>query len=278
MTRKSFLKLCAAFAASPFYNQLLASQKVKMPALFIGHGSPMNIIRDNSFTKSLKDITKTFPKPKAIIVISAHWYETSTIVSSLEKQNTIYDFYGFPDELYAKKYEPMGSPKLAKEVSSLLGDIKMANRGLDHGAWSVLSHMYPNQDIPTFQISMNKNLTYEQHFELGKLLSKLREHGVLIIGSGNVTHNLRLTRRGSVTIDEWALVFDKYIKESFDKKMFSNVTSVNKYEIFQVAHPYDDHYVPLLYTAGMAKNDDTITHFHEEIVSGNLSMRCIKVG
>lgn len=278
MTRKSFLKLCAALITSPFYSQLLASSKVKMPALFIGHGSPMNIIRDNAFTKSLKNITKTFPKPKAIIVISAHWYESTTMVSSSQEQDTIYDFYGFPDELYEKFYEPKGNPKLAKEVSSILGDIQMVDRGLDHGAWSVLTHMYPNQDIPTFQISINKNLSYMQHFELGMLLSTLRNHGVLIIGSGSITHNLRLTRRGSQKVDKWSVVFDNFIKESFNQKILSNIVYAQKHPLFNISHPFDDHYIPLLYTAGMTQKDETISHFHEEIVSGNLSMRCIKVG
>lgn len=278
MTRGSFLRLCTALVASPFYSTLLASQKVKMPALFIGHGSPMNIIRDNSFTRNLKHITNTFPKPKAIIVISAHWYESSTMVSSSEEQDTIYDFYGFPNELYEKFYEPQGDPKLAKEVSSLLGNIHMADRGLDHGAWSVLTHMYPNQDIPTFQISINKNLTYMQHYELGVLLSALRERGVLMIGSGSVTHNLRLTRRGSQKVDNWSVVFDNFVKKSFSEKNFSNIVFAQNHHLFNISHPFDDHYIPLLYTAGMTKEDDAVIHFHEEIVSGNLSMRCIKVG
>lgn len=281
MTRKSFLKLSAALVAAPFFNQLLASSenKMKMPALFIGHGSPMNIILDNVFTKSLKEVSKTFEKPKAIIVISAHWYENETKVSISQKQSTIYDFYGFPNELYNKQYEPEGNPKLAKSVSSMLGNIKMEDRGLDHGAWSVLTHMYPKQDIPTFQISINKNLSYEQHFELGILLSKLREHGVLIIGSGSVTHNLRLTRdTNNNTVDKWSIVFDNFIKKSFSDKKISNIVNVQKHPLFEISHPFDDHFLPLLYTAGMIKKEDDITHFHEEIVEGNLSMRCIKVG
>lgn len=278
MTRKSFLKLCTALVAAPFYNQLLASEKNRMPALFIGHGSPMNIVRDNAFTKSLRSITKTFPKPKAIIVISAHWYESETMVSSSQEQDTIHDFYGFPDELYEKYYEPKGEPDLAKKVSAMLGGLKMLDRGLDHGAWSVLTHMYPKQEIPTFQISINKNLSYIQHYQLGILLARLREHGVLIIGSGSVTHNLRLTRRGSQKIDDWAIAFDKFIKDSFNQKKFSNIVYAKNHQLFNTSHPFDDHYLPLLYTAGMTSTEDKVIHFHEEIVSGNLSMRCIKIG
>lgn len=278
MTRKSFLKLCTALLASPFYNQLLANEKEKMPALFIGHGSPMNIIRDNTFTKNLKNITKTFSKPKAIIVISAHWYESETIVSSSIKQNTIYDFYGFPHELYKKKYEPKGNPNLAKEIASLLGNIQMQDRGLDHGAWSVLTHMYPNQDIPTFQISINKNFSYLQHYQIGNLLARLREHGVLIIGSGNITHNLSLVKRDTNKIDYWSFTFDEFIKDSFNNKNFANIVYAQNHKFFKTAHPFDDHYIPLLYTAGLMSKKERVNHFHEEIVSGNLSMRCIKIG
>lgn len=278
MTRKEFIKFTSLFLASPFYANMISSEKKLMPSLFIGHGSPMNIIKDNHFTKSLNNITKTFDKPNAIIVISAHWYENETLVSNSEEQDTIYDFYNFPEELYNISYEPKGDPELAKKVSKMFNNLTLEDRGLDHGAWNVLNHLYPKADIPTFQISINKNLTYMQHFEFASLLSKLREHGVLIIGSGNVTHNLRLTNRGAKHIDEWAKVFDNYIKESFDEKEFVNLINLQKHQIFKVAHPFDDHYIPLLYTAGATNKEDKIEHFYEEIVSANLSMRCIKVG
>jgi len=278
MTRKEFLKLSSLLLASPFYASIIKEEKKLMPTLFIGHGSPMNIIRDNSFTKSLKDITKTFDKPKAIVVISAHWYENETLISNSQEQDTIYDFYGFPDELYEVYYEPKGEPKLAKKVQSLLKDSKLEDRGLDHGAWSVLKHMYPKADIPTFQISINKNFTYAQHFEFASLLGRLREHGVLIIGSGSVTHNLRLTNRYQKNIDTWAVNFDNYVKKSFSDKNFFNIINAKYHSDFKISHPFDDHYIPLLYTAGASKKEDKIEHFYEEMVSGNLSMRCIKVG
>lgn len=278
MTRKDFLKLSALFMASPFYANMSSSERKIMPALFIGHGSPMNIIRDNAFTKSLKNITKTFEKPKAIIVVSAHWYENETLVSNSEEQDTIYDFYNFPQELYDISYEPKGNPKLANEVSQIFGNTSLVDRGLDHGAWSVLRHMYPNANIPTFQISINKNFTYMQHFEFANLLSKLRENGVLIIGSGSVTHNLRLTNRNATKTDEWATVFDNFIKNSFSNKKFANIIHAKQHPLFNLSHPFDDHYIPLLYTAGMVKENDKVEHFHEEMVSANLSMRCIKVG
>lgn len=277
MTRKEFLKLSLLLLASPFYANTISKEKDPMPALFIGHGSPMNIIRDNEFTRSLSNITKTFNKPKAIIVISAHWYEKETLISNSQEQDTIYDFYGFPDELYEAYYEPSGNPKLAEEVSKLVKNSKLEDRGLDHGAWSVLKHMYPEANIPTFQISINSKFTYMQHFEFASLLGKLREHGVLIIGSGSVTHNLRLTNRNAKKSDNWAINFDKFIKDSFTKKEFINIVNAPYHPLFNTAHPFDDHYIPLLYTAGMTKKEDKVEHFYEEIVSGNLSMRCIKV-
>lgn len=278
MTRKEFLKLTTIFLASPFYANILSKEKKQMPALFIGHGSPINIIRDNSFTQNLKNISKTFHEPNAIIVISAHWYENETLISNSEEQETIYDFYNFPDELYDITYEPKGNPDLANHISNILENSRLEDRGLDHGAWSILKHLYPNANIPTFQISINKNLSYQQHFEFAKLLTKLREHGVLIIGSGNITHNLRLANRYAQKPDNWAVVFDNYVKQSFSKKAFLNLVTLRDEPIFNIAHPYDDHYIPLLYTAGVTKEDDKIEYFHEEIVSANISMRCIKVG
>jgi len=277
MTRKDFLKLSGLLLTSPLFAQENKKDVKLTPSLFISHGSPMNIIEDNNFTKSLKKVAKTFDKPKAIIVISAHWYTNKTLVSNLEEQETIYDFYGFPDELYNIVYEPDGSPSLANQVLNKFENASSDDRGLDHGAWSVLHHMYPKQDIPTFQISINNNLTYKQHFELGSILKKFRENGVLIIGSGSVTHNLRLTHPSS-NIDEWAVSFDNYIKESFSSQNFQNIIDAQQHPLFKIAHPFDDHFIPLLYSAGTVNSFDKIEHFHEEIVSTNLTMRCIKIG
>jgi len=278
MTRKEFLKLSSLLLASPLLANMTKEKTKTMPALFIGHGSPMNIIRDNEFTRSLKNIAKTFEKPKAIVVISAHWYTDETLISDASTQDTIYDFYGFPQELYDIEYEPKGSPNLATEISKLKKDSLLTDRGLDHGAWSVLTHMYPKADIPTLQISINRDFTYMQHYEFGAMLSKLREHGVLIIGSGSVTHNLRLTNRHQKHLDSWAIDFDKYVKDSFSNKEFFNIINAKHHEHFKISHPFDDHYIPLLYTAGMTKKEDKVEHFYEEMTSGNLSMRCIKIG
>jgi len=279
MTRKQFIKLCALLSVSPLFSQ--NKERYKMPALFVSHGSPMNLIQGHMYAHALKKITQTYKKPKAILVISAHWYDESTFISASQTQNTIYDFYGFPQELYDIKYEPKGSPKLAQEVEDILKDETfLVNRGLDHGAWSVLYHMYPNQDIPTFQIAIDKNLSYKEYFNIGKQLSILREQGVLIIGSGGATHNLREVKYPPYNkqYDKWAIEFDKFVANSFTNKSFDNLIDAKNHKYFKISHPFDDHFIPLLYTAGLVSKDDKIEHFYESMALGNLSMRCIKVG
>ncbi|WP_320036412.1 4,5-DOPA dioxygenase extradiol [Halarcobacter sp.] len=279
MTRKEFLKLCALLSVSP----LLAKNETryKMPALFVSHGSPMNIIQGHMYAHALKKVVKTFKRPKAILVISAHWYDSETFISASKEQETIYDFYGFPEELYKIKYNPKGSPEYAATVESILAEEGfLVDRGLDHGAWSVLYHMYPKQDIPSFQISINKNLSYQDYYDIGKQLSILREQGILIIGSGGATHNLREVKYppNNLQFDEWAVEFDNFVAESFSNKNFENLINAKEHKYFKISHPFDDHFIPLLYTAGVVSNDDKIEHFHEDIALGNMSMRCIKIG
>jgi 4,5-DOPA dioxygenase extradiol len=207
--------------------------------------------------------------------------KTKLIYQICKKQETIYDFYGFPNELYEVKYEPEGSANFTKEVKNILKEsAHFAKRGLDHGAWSVLHHMYPNQDIPTFQISMNKNLNYEEHFNIGKMLNTLRQQGVLVIGSGGSVHNLRALKRPpfNPSTDIWADEFDSFVKNSFDNKNFNALIEAKFHKYFNIAHPYDDHFIPMLYVAGLVNSSDKIEHFYEGMDLGNLSMRCIKVG
>lgn len=280
MTRKDFLKLCALLGVSSIVSKADTPKTNIMPTLFISHGSPMNIVEDNVYVQSLKDVVKTFDKPKAIVVVSAHWYTDGTFVSVSNNQNTIYDFYGFPKELYEVKYEPKGSPSYAKVVEELLEDSFLVERGLDHGAWSVLYHMYPKEDIPTFQISIDKNLSYQEYFNIGKMLSVLRKQGVLIIGSGGATHNLRAVKRPpyDLQIDEWAYEFDNYVKKTIEDKNFESLIDAKSHKYFNIAHPYDEHFIPLLYVAGMIEKNEKVNNFHEDIVLGNLSMRSFKVG
>jgi 4,5-DOPA dioxygenase extradiol len=256
-------------------------KKEIMPVLFVSHGSPMNIVTQSAYTDALKEIVKTFKKPKAIVVISAHWYAEKSYVSVSHQQETIYDFYGFPEALYQIKYEPKGSPTKAKKVQELLKEKAfLVERGLDHGAWSVLTHMYPEQDVPTFQLAIDKNLRYENYFEIGEMLQALREEGVLVIGSGGVTHNLGTLRgiSSTGTHDKWAVEFDRFIADAFSQKKFAELKEAQLHDHFDMAHPFDDHFIPLLYVAGLVQEHDSVEHFYEEMLMGNLSMRCIKIG
>ena len=195
----------------------------KMPVLFIGHGSPMNVVQDNSFTMSLKEWGKRLPRPEAIMVISAHWLTAGTFVTCMERPRTIHDFYGFPDELYAINYPSPGSSEKAQVVAEAVGKIQVGcdqDWGLDHGAWSILKHLYPKADIPVFQLSLDYSFNdwhpkpLQYHYDLATELAGLRQRGLLIIGSGNIVHNLSLIDFGNVDAApfEWAVEFDEQVK------------------------------------------------------------------
>jgi 4,5-DOPA dioxygenase extradiol len=248
-----------------------------MPALFFGDGSPMNIIEDNSFTKMLKQTAKTIPTPKAILVISAHWVDTETMLSTTDTAETIYDFGGFPDALYKVSYPVKGSELLAHTLNG----ITVTNRGLDHGAWSILTHMYPRANIPTMQLSINSILSLTEHYELGKQLASLRKHGVLIIGSGGITHNLGyfdFTHRDAKAIDS-AILFDNFVKESIEKNDFKALLSPDKSGIpIRDVHPTLEHYIPLLYIAGILTEGEKHSFIYEGFQNAAFSMRSWKIG
>ena len=253
----------------------------KMPVIFIGHGSPMNAIELNPFTKSLKKLGDSFVElPKAIMVVSAHWLTRGTFVSTAERPEVIYDFYGFPEELYQVKYSAMGAPYIAKEIMKLVPEIKEdRSRGLDHGAWAILKHIFPKADIPVFQLSIDFYQSMQYHFDLASRLKQLREQGVLVIGSGNIVHNLALVfSKEDNAPFEWATDFDENVKASISNRDFE---SLIKYEKFgraaELSIPTVDHYVPLLYALGMAETDEEITYTYEEVFT-SLSMRCVKIG
>jgi len=188
MTRKTFLQLLVLLLSGANM-QLFANEKQieKAPAFFVGHGSPMNAIADNAFTKSLKNLGKRLDKPKAILMISAHWTPPYTGVTVHENSDLMYDFFGFPDELEEVRYKAPNGKELTSSLEALLGDVKVKNRALDHGAWSVLVHLFPDADIPVMQFGINKNLSLREHFKMAERIAVLREMGVMIIGSGNVT-------------------------------------------------------------------------------------------
>jgi 4,5-DOPA dioxygenase extradiol len=253
----------------------------KMPVLFIGHGSPMNAIEDNEFSDAWIEAGKSLPRPKAILAVSAHWETQGTKVTAMEKPRTIYDFYGFPQKLYEVQYPAPGAPDLAQTVRKA---IKMTEVqpdltwGLDHGTWSVLHRMFPKADVPVVQISLDRSKNPQYHYQLGQQLRELREEGVLIIGSGNIVHNLRTVVFEDVAYD-WALEFDREVQARildddhaplihYEKLGASAALSINSGE----------HYLPLLYTLGLKEAGEPVSFFADKVWGGSISMRSVKIG
>lgn len=257
----------------------------KMPTIFIGHGSPENAFEQNEFTQAWKKIAASFPQPRAILVISAHWTDQTseqaqtTSVTSNKNPVTIHDFYGFPDSYYNFTYPAPGSLELASEIISLVKTVDVASNedwGLDHGTWSVLAQIYPRANIPTVQLSIDENLTREKMFAIGQELAELRDEGVLIIGSGNIVHNLRaLTWSG--TPHYWAVEFDEYIKTALINRDSASIISFEKHPSVKLALPTAEHFLPLLYVLGCSEKEKP-SFFCEKIFAGSLSMRCITFG
>ncbi|WP_455716385.1 4,5-DOPA-extradiol-dioxygenase [Anaerosporobacter sp.] len=249
---------------------------MKMPVLFVGHGSPMNAIEDNQYVKEWEKLKNRIPKPKAVLAVSAHWFTEGTRIMTTETSRTIYDMYGFPEELYRVDFNPKGSPIYAKEVKTLIDQevIEDNSWGYDHGTWSVLSRIYPDADIPVFQLSVDRNASAKQHYEIGQKLYKLREQGVLILGSGNVVHNLsRIDWNMENGGHSWAEEFDNYICENILKRNYENVIDYEKAgKSANMAFTTMDHYAPLLYVLGATDEEDEITVFNKACVMGSLSM------
>ena len=248
----------------------------KMPVIFIGHGSPMNAIEDNDFTKGWKEIAKRIPKPKAIISISAHWYTRGTKIMNEEMPKIIYDMYGFPKELYEIIYNSPGAPSLAKVSMELISkETEYDNSwGIDHGTWSVLVHMYPDRDIPLFQISVDAYAPPEVHYQIGRELRALREEGVLIFGTGNIVHNLRLVDWNMTSEGfDWAYEFDDFIYNNIINKNHDNILKYLELgDAAKRAVPTPDHFYPLLYILGATKEDDKVSVFNKAPVLGSLTM------
>jgi 4,5-DOPA dioxygenase extradiol len=290
MDRFSFLKTLGIFTLgmSGIGNILkglgdLPSEDITQPVLFIGHGSPMNAIEENGFTQMLSKLGSTLHKPKAILVVSAHWLTKGTLVAATLKPETIYDFGGFPEDLYKVKYPSPGSPEFARVTKDLVKNTTVEldeHWGLDHGTWTILKHIYPDADIPVFQLSIDYRKDPLYHYELSQYLKDLRKKGVLIIGSGNITHNL-----GRVEWDEnanpvdWAVEFDEKIKKNLLDQNHYEIINYEKWgKISQIAHPSNDHYLPLLYTIGLQDKKEGTEFIFEGIQHGTISMRCLKIG
>lgn len=247
----------------------------KMPVLFIGHGSPMNALEENEYTKNWVKTGQLLPRPKAILSISAHWYTHGTRITDSANPRTIYDMYGFPEELYKIEYKAPGAPELAQRTKSLIHEEVMIDNswGYDHGTWSVLHQMYPEADIPVYQLSLNRNAEAGIHYRIGKELKVLREQGVLIFGSGNVVHNLSRLDWNMAGGYPWAEEFDHYIKEKILQKEYADVINYEKAgKSAELAFPTPEHFYPLLYALGATEEKDQLTIFNEDCMLGGLSM------
>lgn len=256
----------------------------KMPAIFIGHGSPMNLIYDNPFTRSLAEVAGQFPRPETVVVLSAHWVTKGLFVTCDQKPRQIYDFYGFPDTLYLEKYHPHGSPETAVKITGRIKSSKVEcslDWGLDHGSWAILKHMYPKADIPVLQISLDAARSGEELVSLGKELSDMREEGILFIGSGNIVHNLWMADFDDQNAQppDWAEEFDKGVKElivSRNIQKLADYKSIVKNSKLPV--PTNEHYLPMLFIMGMTAENEDAVFFHEGFQHGTISMRCFRTG
>jgi 4,5-DOPA dioxygenase extradiol len=248
-----------------------------MPVLFVGHGSPMNAIEDNEYTRGWEEVAGNIPKPEAILAISAHWFTPGTRIADTEAPKTIYDMYGFPDELYKVTYNAPGAPEVAHLTKSLISrDVQIDNSwGIDHGTWSVLHKMYPAADIPVFQLSMDRNASAAMHFQIGQEIGILREKGVLLLASGNVVHNLAKINWGMQGGYSWANEFDGYIKgKIIDRKYKDVIDFKSAGPSEEMAFVTTEHYYPLLYMLGASSPDDRLTVFNNSCTLGSLSMTC----
>ena len=243
-----------------------------MPVLFVGHGSPMNAIEDNEFSKAWKQIGNALPIPKSILCISAHWETDGTFVTVMENPRTIYDFYGFPPELYKIKYSAPGNPGLAEEIKDIVKYTKVENNynwGLDHGCWSVIRNMYREADVPVIQLSIDRTKQPSWHYELSNDLKALRKKGVLIVGSGNIVHNLRLydfynTDRSY----DWALELNKTLKTLISQRNFNDLINFPvEGKNASLAIPTNEHYLPMLYSLGLTENNENIEFFNDKVLS-----------
>lgn len=292
MQRKQFIKLAAGgvvmSALGPLYSwsKDLKENGVVMPVLFIGHGSPMNGIEDNDFSKSWAAMGQSIPKPTAVLVVSAHWLTRGTHITAMEQPKTIHDFGGFPDELFRVQYPAPGSPEIAIETQKIITSVPVEldhEWGLDHGTWTVVRHMYPKADIPVLQLSIDYSKSPQFHYDLAKELSALRKKGVLIVGSGNMVHNLGKVAWNKLNEPEygydWALEINQTFKDKIVGKDHKSLIEYQKLgSAALLAIPTPDHYYPLLYTLGLQTEKDAIQFFNDRAVGGSLTMTSVKIG
>lgn len=258
----------------------------KMPVLFLGHGSPMNAIEENAFVQGFRKTATELPRPNAILCISAHWFTEGTKVTAMDMPKTIHDFGGFPKALFEVEYPAPGNPELAAETAALLAPVSVEEDhswGLDHGAWSVIRHLYPDADIPVIQMSIDYTKPPQYHFDLARRLNKLREKGILIVGSGNIIHNLRLIDwRNINTVGagwDWAIeAREKTNNWLLDGNFQPIIDYYKQGTAIQYAVPTPDHYLPLVYTLGLKEPSESLVLFNDELIGGSLSMTSVRIG
>ncbi|WP_167613821.1 4,5-DOPA dioxygenase extradiol [Maribellus sediminis] len=291
MKRNQFLKTVSLLpftgtamklnALNKFSSDLPATDA--LPVLFLGHGSPMNAIVDNEFTRGFKDISSRFEKPRAILCVSAHWETRGTFLTANEHPPTIHDFGGFPQALYDVQYPAPGAPDVAEATQQLITktEVGLTDKwGLDHGAWSVIRHMYPDADIPVFQMSLNYLESPQYHFELGQELAALRRKGVLIVGSGNLVHNLRLVAWNKIDTAGYAFDWAQEARTKMNQWiMDGNYKALIDYKkqgrAFELAVPTPDHFLPLLYILALIEGNDAVSLFNDQAVAGSLTMTSV---
>lgn len=294
MNRKDFLKTLALL---PITNQLLPlhalnsmtespDSETLMPLLFLGHGSPMNAIEENEFVSGFRTISKSIPKPRAIVCVSAHWETKGSFVTAMANPRTIHDFGGFPKKLYEQQYPAPGQPKLAEDIKSQIKSNKIGldqQWGLDHGAWSVIKHLYPKADVPVIQFSLDYTMSAKEHYELAKQLSFLRKKGILIIGSGNIVHNLGMVAWDKLNQSnfafDWALEARQKINDAILNGNHKILTEYKQQgRAMQLAVPTPEHFLPLLYVMALKNKNEKLSLFNDKAVGGSLTMTSVKIG
>jgi 4,5-DOPA dioxygenase extradiol len=292
MKRKDFLKSIIGLSSMTTlgsFQHLTANwkaQDVPMPVLFIGHGSPMNAIEDNEFTRGWKNMLMYVPKPKAILMVSAHWETKGTFVTALQKPQTIHDFGGFPQKLFEVQYPANGSTWLAEETQRVIQSAPVGldtTWGLDHGAWSVLRHLYPEADVPVVQLSLDYTKNTAYHYDLAKQLQGLRQKGVLIIGSGNMVHNFQYAQiRGDFNTHfghDWAIEANESFKKLILENNYKDLIDFEKYSTaLRLAAPTPDHYLPMLYAIALRESKENVAFFNDAVIGGSFSMTSLKIG
>lgn len=272
MKLKEFEKLSAGFDSTP-----------PLPVLFVGHGNPMNAIGENPFVQGWKDSVKDIPKPRAVLCVSAHWETRGSFITAMEKPRTIHDFYEFPQQLFQVQYPAPGSPAVAELTRAAVQSAPIENDfvwGLDHGCWAVLKHMYPHADVPVLQLSLDATKPADYHLKLAEQLLPLRQKGVLIIGSGNMVHNLSLIdwrrpQRGH----DWTLEASQGLKKLIMEQrteVLVKISSVS--EAYRLAVPTPEHFTPLMYTLGLKQKNEPLSFFNDQTVLGSISMTSLRIG